>query len=137
MANKKDESVDLQALQAEIAKMMAEAKAAQAEAAKMLEEARKVTGKHTGMTAEELAAHKAEMDQPVAVKLFKDSGRYKGDVFVAVNGNPIALKRGERMEIKRKYAEVLDNSERQDYETAQMIERKTAEWAEKAAKAGL
>lgn len=134
MATKKEESVDLQALQAEIAKMMAEAKEAQAEAARMLEEARKATGKPAAMSAEDMAAHKAEMAQPVSVKLFKDNGKYKDDVFVAVNGNPIALKRGERVDIKRKYAEVLDNSEHQDYETAQMIERKASEWAEKSAK---
>lgn len=134
MATKKEDGLDMAALQAEIAKMMAEAKAAQEEAARMLDEARKVSGKKTGMAPEELAAHKEEMNKPVSVKLFKDNGKYKDDVFVAVNGNPIALKRGERVDIKRKYAEVLDNSEHQDYETAQMIDRKAAEWADKAAK---
>lgn len=132
MATKKEESVDLQALQAEIAKMMAEAKA---EANRIVEEARKAVGKPSaGMTAEELAAHKAEMAKPVSVKLFKDNGKYKDDVFVGVNGNGIYMKRGERIDIKTKYAEVLDNSEHQDYETAQMIERKASEWAEKSAK---
>ena len=129
MASKKEEAgmaVDLAAVQAEIAKMLADAKA---EAAKIVEDARKATETKHGMTAEELAKHKAEMDELVEIKLFKDTGKYKDDVFVGCNGETVAIKRGERVKIKRKFAEILDNSEHQDYETAQLIEQKSGEFA--------
>ena len=130
MATKKEneaQTVDLATVQAEIAKMLADAKA---EAAKIVEDAKKaVDPTPGGMTAEELAAHKAYMNELVEIKLFKDTGKYKDDVFVSCNGETVAIKRGERVKIKRKFAEILDNSEHQDYETAQLIEQKTGEFA--------
>lgn len=125
MATKKEE-FDMEALQAQVAKMLADARA---EAAKIVEEAKKATGTASSMTAEELAAHKAEMNELVEIKLFKDTGKYKDDVFVGCNGETIAIKRGERVKIKRKFAEILDNSEHQDYETAQLIEQKSGEFS--------
>ena len=125
-AEKKTGEVNLADVQKQIAAMLAEAKA---EAAKIVADAQAATGKPaTGMTKEELAAHKAEMDELVEIKLFKDTGKYKDDVFVSVNGETVAIKRGERVKIKRKFAEVLDNSEHQDYETAQLIEKKQREY---------
>ena len=50
----------------------------------------------------------------VKVNLFKDNDRYKDDVFVAVNGVGMLVPRGKEVEIPRKYAEVLKNSEIQD-----------------------
>ena len=77
----------------------------------------------------------ARMEELVEIKLFKDNGKYKDDVFVSVNGETIAIKRGERVKIKRKFAEVLENSDHQDQETARLIEEKSSEgrkaWAEK------
>ena len=117
-------------MQAQIAAMLAEAKAAKEEAAAILAEAKAtVAPKNGGMTAEELAAHKAYMNEYVEVKLFKDSGAYKDDVFVGCNGDCVLIKRGERVKIKRKHALILENSERQDLETAELIERKTDEFA--------
>ena len=76
----------------------------------------------------------ARMEELVETKLFKDNGTYKDDVFVSVNGETIAIKRGERVKIKRKFAEVLENSDHQDQETARLIEEKSSEgrkaWAE-------
>lgn len=72
--------------------------------------------------AEELAARSEEY---VEIKLFKDNDKYKDDVFVAVNGENCVIKRGERVRIKRKFAEVLDHSEHQDYETSKLIEAVT------------
>ena len=65
------------------------------------------------------------MEEYVEVKLFKDNDKYKDDVFVAVNGENCVIKRGERVKIKRKFAEVLDHSEHQDYETSKLIEAAT------------
>ncbi len=127
------ENIDLATVQAEIAKMLADAKA---EAEKIVAEAKAATGK-PGMTSDELKEHKAYMDELVEIKLFKDSGKYKDDVVVGVNGEFIAIKRGERVKIKRKFAEVLDHQERQDMETAEMIEKKSGEWDRMAKEAHL
>lgn len=125
MATKKEQPVNLEEVQALVAKMLAEAKE---EAAKIVAEAKAATGK-SNWTEEQWAAHKAEMDELVEVKLFKDNGKYKDDQFVAVNGENVVIKRGERVKIKRKFAEVLDNSDRQDYETSKLIEQKADEFA--------
>lgn len=140
MANKKTEEVmeqgmTLEQMQEQMAAMLAEAQAAKAEAARMLEEAQKMTnGKmKTAERAAEIDADRARGEELVDIKLFKDAGKYKDDVFVGCNGETIAIKRGERVQIKRKFAEILDNSEHQDYETSMLIEQKSAEWAKASA----
>lgn len=65
----------------------------------------------------------------VEVELFKDSKDYKDDVFVAVNGNSVLIKRGEKVKIDKKYAEALENSIKQDKETARLMEAKADEYA--------
>ena len=128
--NKKNEEVaetmSLADVQKQIADMLA---AAKMEAERIIAEAGKKTGVVSAERAAELAADKARGEELVEIKLFKDTGKYKDDVFVACNGEAIAIKRGERVKIKRKFAEILDNSEHQDYETAQLIEQKSGEWA--------
>lgn len=119
MAEAKGEINDIRE---QIAAMLAQAKA---EAQKIVDDAKKEAGMKTA--AEEEAAQKAAqraayMEEYVEVKLFKDNDRYKDDVFVAVNGENCVIKRGERVKIKRKFAEVLDHSEHQDYETSKLIE---------------
>lgn len=130
-----EQSMTLEQMQAQMAAMLAEAQAAKAEAARMLEEAQKMTnGKmKTAERAAEIEADKARGEELVDIKLFKDAGKYKDDVFVGCNGETIAIKRGERVQIKRKFAEILDHSEHQDYETSMLIEQKSAEWAKAAA----
>lgn len=119
MAEAKGEINDIRE---QIAAMLAQAKA---EAQKIVDDAKKEAGMKAA--AEEEAAQKAAqraayMEEYVEVKLFKDNDRYKDDVFVAVNGENCVIKRGERVKIKRKFAEVLDHSEHQDYETSKLIE---------------
>lgn len=72
---------------------------------------------------------KAYYNELVEVKLFKDNNKYKDDVYVSVNGENCVIKRGEKVKIKRKFAEVLENSDLQDYETSKLIERKSSEFA--------
>ena len=55
----------------------------------------------------------------VTVKLFKDTDKYKDDVFVAVNGKGMIVPRGKEVKIPRKYAIALKNSEAQDSFAAQ------------------
>lgn len=130
-----EQELTLAQMQEQMAAMLAEAQAAKAEAARMLEEAQKMTnGKmKTAERAAEIEADKARGEELVDIKLFKDAGKYKDDVFVGCNGETIAIKRGERVQIKRKFAEILDNSEHQDYETSMLIEQKSAEWAKASA----
>ena len=123
MATKKE--LNIEEVQAQIAQMLADAEAAKAEAMKLVDEARKAAGaksaeeEEAAKKAAELAAY---MEEYVEVKLFKDNDRYKDDVFVSVNGENCLIQRGERVKIKRKFAEVLDHSEHQDYETSKLIE---------------
>ena len=127
MATKKEE-LNIEEVQAKIAAMLAEAEAAKAEAMKLVDEARKAAGAKTAKEEEEAkkaAELAAYMEEYVEVKLFKDNDKYKDDVFVSVNGDNCVIKRGERVKIKRKFAEVLDHSEHQDYETSKMIEAAT------------
>lgn len=63
---------------------------------------------------ENLAQENAYYNELVTVRLFKDSGKYKDDVFVAVNGVGMIVPRGVDVEIPRKYAEAIKNSELQD-----------------------
>lgn len=128
MATKKEETkpVNLEEVQALVAKMLADAKA---EAEKIVADAKAATGKADTMTPEERAEYEARMNEEVEVKLFKDNDKYKDPVFVGCNGETIAIERGVRVKIKRKFAEILDNSDNQDYETSKLIEQKQAEFS--------
>lgn len=74
------------------------------------------------MKSPSAAEVEAYLNETVAVKLFRDNDRYKDDVYVAVNGQNCVIKRGEWVNIKRKFALVLDQSEIQDMRTAEMLE---------------
>jgi len=53
---------------------------------------------------------KTENEELVEVRLFKDSERYKDDVFVAVNGESCLIKRGETVKIKKKFALAIEDA---------------------------
>jgi hypothetical protein len=60
-------------------------------------------------------------DKPVEMvwtTRFKDNGRYKDDEVVAVNGKLCTIQRGKRVQVPKFVLEVLDNSERQDRDSA-------------------
>ena len=67
--------------------------------------------------------HSDPGEELVDLMLFKDSGKYADDVFVAVNGETCLVKRGVPVKIKRKFAEVIQHSMEQDASTAQLIEQ--------------
>lgn len=118
--------LSLSDVQAQVAAMLDKARE---EAAKIVADAKaQVKGEMSASASQERRKQRDYMEELVEVKLFKDNGKYKDDVFVAVNGENCVIKRGERVKIKRKFAEVLDNSDRQDYETARLIERRSAEF---------
>ena len=127
------DTLSFEAVQAQVAEMLAQARA---EADKIVADARAAA---TGKTAEEEAA-KAErakkraednayMNELVEIKLFKDNDKYKEPVFVGVNGETIAVERGVKVKVKRKFARALERSDKQDYETSKLIESKSGEFA--------
>ena len=71
----------------------------------------------TAKSPEELEAikkKKAYLNEKVRVKIRRD-GQHKDDVYVAVNGKGILIKRGEWVEIPRKYALLIErNQEAED-----------------------
>ena len=114
--------------------MLSEAKAeveqAKAEAAKILAEAKaSVGGELTEEQKKAIEERKAYWNELVEVELFKDNNKYKDDVFVAVNGENCVIKRGERVKIKRKFAQVLEDSKISDFKTSELIEKKSSEFA--------
>ncbi len=84
-------------------------------------------------TASTAAAKKGNvndwLEEYVEVKLFKDGKDYRDDVFVSVNGESCLIKRGEPVKIKRKFALVLEQSERQDAHTEAMTAARAEEWS--------
>ena len=50
----------------------------------------------------------------VRIRLFKDNSRYKGDLFVSVNGVNYKIRRGVEVEVPPEVAEVLEHSQMQD-----------------------
>lgn len=76
-------------------------------------------------------------EELVPVRLFKDNDRYKDDVFVAVNGERIQIKRGETVMIKKKFADVLQQSMDQDTATANLIDAESSRYQAEAKARGL
>lgn len=66
----------------------------------------------------------------VTVRLFRDTERYRDDVFVAVNGKRFQIKRGVEVQVPRYVKEVLDHSMNQDLYAAQMLEELVAKYKE-------
>lgn len=128
MANEKTkESINLADVTKQVEAMLAQAKA---EAEKIVADAKaSVSGELTEEQKKANEERKAYWDELVEVELFKDNNKYKDDVFVAVNGENCAIKRGERVKIKRKFDDVLLNSKLQDYKTSTLIEKKSSEFA--------
>ena len=71
-------------------------------------------------TEENQNAEAAEKEL-VPIRLFSDGGRYKGDLFVSVNGVNYKIRRGVEVEVPPEVAEVLEHSQMQDERTAARI----------------
>ena len=76
-------------------------------------------------------------EEKIPVKLFKDSGKYASDVFVAVNGKGYRIRRGVEVMVPRFVARVLQESMDQDTATAELIEGLSGEYADKAKALGM
>lgn len=67
-------------------------------------------------------------DELVTVELFYDGVKYKDPVDVGVNGVFIKVPRGKPVQIKRKYAEVLEHSMAMDREAGKRREAMASEF---------
>lgn len=67
-------------------------------------------------------------DDLVTVELFYDGDKYKEPVPVICNGVKINVPRGKPVQIKRKYAEILQHSADQDRASGFMQDRMSAEF---------
>ena len=73
----------------------------------------------------------------VTIQLFKDSGKYKDDVFVAINGRRWQIKRGVPVQVPPEVARILEQSMRQDAATADLIDQKSSAFAAETRARGL
>lgn len=113
---------DMQAYLEEAKRILSDAKK---EAEKIIKDAKKTVVEkpnNNGFTEAELAEIKRN-EEYVEVKLFKDDNKYSDDVYVAVGAQNCVIKRGVPVKIKRKFALALQQQERQDLETARLIEK--------------
>lgn len=62
-----------------------------------------------------------KQQKSVRIRLFQDNGRYKGDLFVSVNGVNYKIRRGVEVQVPPEVAEVLEHSQMQDERTAARI----------------
>lgn len=76
-------------------------------------------------------------DELVTVQLFKDSNKYKDDVTLHVNGQNVVIQRGKPVQIKKKFAEVLEHSLEQDARTSDLITMRQSEFESKRQAMGL
>lgn len=126
---KKAETLDLADVQAQIDAMKAEVLAqAKAEAAQIIADAKaSVGGKMTEEQKKKAEEEKAYYNEEVEIELFKDNGRYKDDVFVAVNGVGCLIQRGKKIKVKRKYALAIEDALKQNKKAYDFIELKVKE----------
>ena len=76
-------------------------------------------------------------EEKVPVRLFKDNGKYKDDVFVGVNGKGWLIKRGETVMVPRYVAGILSQSMEQDTAAARFMEQESARFEAETAARGL
>ena len=112
---KTENSIDLEALKAQIKEELRAEAEAKAE-------------KQAEAKTEEEAVRDAWLEEYVTVQLFKDGKDYKDDVFVAINGENCLIRRGVPVQIKRKFALVLESSQAQDIAAQAYAEERQREY---------
>ena len=127
-------SPELEAMKAQIAKMIEDAKAEAAAIVENAKEQAKAGAEGKKVMSEEAKKAEDYWNEEVEIQLFKDSGKYKDDVYVAVNGQNCLIQRGKPVRVKRKFAETLRRSLEQDNETADMIRELSENYEERADK---
>lgn len=121
-------SPELEMIKAQIAKMIEEAKAEAEAIVNNAKEQAKAVSEGKKVMSEEAKRAEDYWNEEVEIQLFKDGGKYKDDVYVAVNGQNCLIQRGKPVKVKRKFAEALRLSLEQDNETADMIRELESEY---------
>lgn len=85
-------------------------------------------------TEETVTEKKAEK---VKIRLFKDSGRYRDDVTVIVNGKVFKIQRGVEVEVPKNVAKVIERSIAQKEYVAELDDQLRAEYESQAKSFGL
>lgn len=125
-------------LQEEMAEIIERTKAeAKAAAEEIIRQAKEEAGKILSTAKKEepdvsVKENEKRANETVTIRLFKDNGKYKDDVFVGVNDKRYQIKRGVEVEVPRFVAEVLENSQRQDEETMEYISKLEADYEKKS-----
>lgn len=112
----------------EAEKILSEAESKAQEILKNAQESSVNTGDTENKASDLLEEEKAEIakgEEYVEVTLFKDNDKYQDDVYVAVGDQNCLIKRGIPVKIKRKFYNVLTQSNEQDLRTAQLIEKES------------
>lgn len=99
--------------------------AAKDEAKTIIETAQNSVPTTKSTVSDAVMAEIKKNEEYVEVKLFKDSEKYKDDVYVAVGDQNCVIKRGVPVKIKRKFLLAINQSTDQDLRTTQLIERET------------
>jgi len=73
-------------------------------------------------------------NEEVPIKLFKDNGKYKDDVFVQMGDKSFQIQRGVTVKVPRYVADIIRQSEKQDQSTATMIQKLADDYEKKAEK---
>ena len=71
---------------------------------------------------------KQQKEEMVAIRLFKDANKYSDDVTVCVNGRVWKIQRGVTVEVPKYVADVLERSQDQDAQTADLINGQQREY---------
>lgn len=124
----------LASVEEKIAMMLAEA---EAKANKIVAEAEAKVNPDKKTVDEATRKANARAEEYVEVELFYDGDKYKDDVFVCVNGETCLIKRGHKVKIKRKFAEVVKQSLSQDALTSQLINKEEAAHTRSAKEHGI
>lgn len=74
-------------------------------------------------------SEKEYWNERVPFRAFRDSGKYKDDIFVGWNGKGYNIKRGIEVMVPRAVRDIIWNSMDQDDRTNAMIEAKQHEFA--------
>lgn len=109
-------------MKAEAAKILEEAKA---EAEDIIAKASKEAGGKEPKGKKAKGETKAQIEKAnelVKIKLFKDKGKYFSDVTVIHNGKTYLIKRGVEVEVPRKVAQIIADSEAQKGYAADIID---------------
>lgn len=74
------------------------------------------------------------MREPVTIKLFKDNGKYRDDVYVCVNDKSYLIRRGVEVTVPRFVEQTLKNSLSQDEYVASLVENLVSNYEKSSAK---